>query len=85
MAEPTKKTEEVRERSAPYKIWKNPNCPGDPIRYLGDFYLPDGRPIFSAQDLVELGFGPGEYTVRAPDNRPFARLLPKWHTVLVDG
>lgn len=85
MAETTETTEEVRERSAPYKIWKNPDYPGDPIRYLGDFYTPEGRPFFLAHDLIALGFAPGEYTVRAPENRRFVGLIPKWHTVRVDG
>jgi len=85
MPETTETTGKDRKRSAPYKIWKNPCCSDDPIQYLGEFYPPGDRPFFLAKDLVELGFGPGKYTVRAPDDRRFARLIPKWHSVRVSG
>jgi hypothetical protein len=76
---------EVLERSSLYKIWKNPDGPDDPIRYLGDFYPPQGRPFFLAQDLVDLGFGPGEYTIRVPERGRLARLISKWQTVRVEA
>ena len=78
-------TDKVQERSAPYKIWKNPSNSDEPIKYLGDFYPPHDRPFFVAQDLLDLGFGPGKYTVRAPDDRRLVRLIPKWHSVSVNG
>ena len=76
-------TEEVENRPKPYKIWRNPDTPGQAVTYLGDYYPPTGRPLFVAQDLKDLGLGPGEYTILAPGGRRFAKLLPKWQKLSV--
>lgn len=75
--------EVVGERSKSYKIWKNPSRKGEPVAYLGEFYPPAGCFYFSPKDLCELGFAPGEYTILAPEERPFAQLISKWQTVTV--
>jgi hypothetical protein len=76
-------TEKVKKRPGAYKIWKNPSRRGEPVRYLGEFYPPAGSFYFSARDLLELGFDSGQYTIRAPEERPFANLISKWQTVTV--
>jgi len=65
-----------------FKIWRNPDSADDPIGYMGDFYPPNGRPVFVPSDLAELGFPPGEYTVRIPESRR-RRLFPKWQKLRV--
>jgi hypothetical protein len=66
-----------------FKIWRNPAMKGEPVTYMGDFYPPDGRVFFTPNDLQELGFGPGTYTVLCPERRRFARSFTKWQTVVV--
>jgi len=66
-----------------HKIWRNPGSHGQPVTYLGECYPPMGRPIFVAQDLKDMGFGPGEYTILAPRSARFSRLLPKWQKLSV--
>ena len=53
------------------------------MAYLGEFYPPAGTFYFSPKDLCDLGFAPGEYTILAPEERPFANLISKWQTVTV--
>jgi len=76
-------TEEAPGRPEPYKIWRNPATSEDRIAYLGEFYPPAGRVLFVASDLSELGFRPGEYTLRAPDRRKGPLLIPKWQKLRV--
>jgi hypothetical protein len=75
--------EEVTEVVKGYKIWKNPAKRGDPVEYLGEVRPPAGRFYFTARDLEELGFGPGRYTIRAPENAVRPLLFSKWQNVLI--
>jgi hypothetical protein len=75
--------EELKKASKPYKIWKNPARKGDPIEYLGDFYPPSGNIIMLAEDLKALGFGPGHYTVRAPDDAPHSDFFAAFRSVRI--
>ncbi len=83
MAENTEKTGEASHGAAPHKIWRNPASADEPVAYLGDYYPPSGRPFFVAGDLVELGFGPGAYTILAPGRQRFSKLTSKWQTIEV--
>ncbi|PWT79042.1 MAG: hypothetical protein C5B58_14385 [Acidobacteria bacterium] len=76
-------TDETQVRYGPYKIWRNPASRQDSIAYLGEYYPPAGRIFLVALDLLELGFGPGEYTLRAPEQRKFPTLVPKWQRLKV--
>ncbi len=64
-----------------YKIWKNPNGQEDAPVYLGEFYPPNGQVCFFRTDLVELGFPPGDYTVRIPDSERKLYALPEWQKI----
>jgi len=76
-------TEELSSGKQAYKIWRNPTHPGEPVKYMGEFYPPSGRDRFMACDLKELGFEPGHYTVLAPPDRPYPNLFSKWWKVRV--
>jgi hypothetical protein len=76
-------TEAVSETPNLYKIWKNPSRSGEPVSFLGEYRPPDGRFFFTARDLRELGFGPGNYTVLAPANSQHPKLFSKWQKVTV--
>lgn len=69
-------------RGEPFKIWRNPDSADAPITYMGEFYPPDGCPVFFPSDLTELGFPPGEYTVLVPTSRR-RQLFSKWQKVRV--
>jgi hypothetical protein len=69
----------------PFKIWRNPGDANEAIAYMGDFYPPNGRLVFVSQDLVELGFVPGEYTVRVPESSRHSGMIAKWQKVRVEG
>ena len=74
--------EGVGETQEPYKIWKNPSRSHEPVSFLGDYRPPKGQFYFTARDLRELGFGPGEYTVLAPEGSRH-RLFSKRQVVTV--
>jgi hypothetical protein len=76
-------TEQLGTGLGGHKIWRNPSNRGEPVAYIGEFYPPTGRFYFTAADLRELGFEPGQYTIRLPEQRPFAGLISKWQTVTV--
>jgi hypothetical protein len=76
-------SEGIETKPQAHKIWRNPAAHGQEVAYLGEYYPPTGRPIFVAQDLRDLGFGPGEYTILAPSGRRCAKLLPKWQKLSV--
>jgi hypothetical protein len=78
-------SEETEIKPLVHKIWRNPAAHGQPVAYLGEYYPPTGRLIFVAQDLRDLGFGPGEYTILAPSGRRYPKLLPKWQKLSVPG
>lgn len=66
-----------------YKVWRNPTQPGEPVKYMGEFFPPAGQCHILGCDLKQLGFGPGEYTVLAPPGRPYAGLFSKWRKVVI--
>jgi hypothetical protein len=68
----------------PYKIWKNPLSVEEPPRFMGGFYPPADQVMFIHADLRALGFAPGDYTVRIPDEVRERYALSKWQTVRVD-
>ena len=76
-------TEDVPSRAGPFKIWRNPDSSHDVVAYMGDYYAPGGRAVFVPQDLVELGFVPGEYTIRVPESLQRSRKIAKWHKLRV--
>jgi hypothetical protein len=76
-------TEELREALGGYKIWKNPSKRGESVAYLGQYRPPNGQLFFFPKDLRELGFGPGDYTVLAPEESRFPKLFSKWQKVTV--
>lgn len=76
-------SEEVSAKKQGYKVWRNPTRSGEPVKYLGEFYPPAGQDRFLGCDLRQLGFGPGEYTVLAPPDRPYANLWAKWRKVTI--
>lgn len=75
--------EELRKALGGFKIWKNPSNREEPVVYLGPYRPPNGRVCFTPGDLQELGFGPGEYTVLAPEGSPCQGLFSKWQKVTV--
>jgi hypothetical protein len=75
--------EELREALGRYKIWKNPSVRGESVVYLGHYRPPDGQYFFFPRDLQELGFGPGDYTVLAPEGALHLKLFSKWQKVKV--
>jgi hypothetical protein len=76
-------TEELRETLKDYKIWKNPPKSGEAVAYLGAYRPPNRQDCFAPKDLQELGFGPGDYTVLAPEGSCRPRLFSKWQKVTV--
>jgi hypothetical protein len=76
-------TEELREALEGFKVWRNPTKRGEPVAYLGQYRPPNGRFFFIPKDFLELGFGPGDYTVRVPEGSPYAGMLSKWQKVSV--
>jgi hypothetical protein len=66
-----------------YKIWKNPSKPGEPVVYLGEYRPAEGQFLFNARDLRELGFEPGNYTIRAPEGCHHLKLFSKWQEVSI--
>lgn len=66
-----------------FKIWRNPSNADELITFMGDFYPPDGRPVLVPQDLIELGFAPGEYTVKVPDSARHSGMIAKWQKLRV--
>jgi hypothetical protein len=76
-------TEELKEALGNYKIWKNPIKYGESAAYLGEYRPPNGQFFFFPEDLQELGFGPGDYTVLAPEGSSRPKLFSKWQTVTV--
>jgi hypothetical protein len=79
----TEMTEEVAETVEGYKIWKNPANREQSVEYLGEACPPNGQFYFTARDLKELGFGPGHYTIRAPEGEKRHPLFSKWQNVSV--
>ena len=71
--------------SEPYKIWRNPETPEEPPRYMGDFYPPEGQAFFVHTDLEALGFPPGSYSVRIPEDVRHAVTVQKWQYVKVSS
>ena len=76
-------TGETNSKPLAHKIWRNPATHGEPVAYMGEYYPPKGRPLFVAQDLKDLGLGPGDYTILAPSGRRCPKLLPKWQKLSV--
>jgi hypothetical protein len=70
-------------REAAYKVWKNPQTAEESPRFMGSFYPPNDQATFIHADLKALGFPPGEYTVRIPEEVRERYALPKWQTVRV--
>jgi len=75
--------EELREVLGDYKIWKNPSKSGEAVAYLGPYRPPIGQFFFTPKDLQDLGFGPGDYTVLAPEETRRQGLFSKWQKVTV--
>ena len=78
-------TESVSEDVKGYKIWRNPSRLGDHPAYMGEFYPPNGQFFFFEHDLRNLGFGPGKYTVLAPEGHRYYGFFARWQTVEVTG
>ena len=78
-------TDELRKEQKGFKIWLNPANPGDSIRYLGEFYPPSGQFLFLPKDLASLGFGPGRYSVLAPEVGCYRKFLKRWQTVVISA
>jgi hypothetical protein len=76
-------TEELRVALGDFKIWKNPSKSGEAVAYLGPYRPPKGRFFFTPEDLQELGFCPGDYTVLAPEGFRRPKLFSKWQKVTV--
>lgn len=72
----------VGETQGAYKIWKNPSKSDEPVSFLGDYRPPEGQFYFTVKDLRELGFGPGKYTILAPEGSRH-ELFSKWQDVAV--
>jgi len=75
--------EELRDLRKGWKIWKNPASVQDGPVYLGEFYPPEGRFYFTGRDLRELGLGPGNYTVLAPEAFHNSDLFSRWQKVSI--
>ena len=76
-------TEKLKTEQAAYKIWKHPIGNETSIAYLGEFYPPTNQIAFLPNDLRELGFGPGRYSILAPLKGPFKRLLSRWQMLVI--
>lgn len=75
--------EELREALEGFKIWGNPANRDEPVVYLGIYRPPRGRFFFTPDDLQELGFGAGDYTVLVPEESRGAKFFSKWQKVSV--
>jgi hypothetical protein len=74
-------TEPVSKLSKGWKVWKNPTRPEEGPEYLGEVFAPEDRFCLAGADLRELGFGPGEYTVLAPEQFPHNDMFGRWQSV----
>lgn len=77
----TEATEKLRTEQKGFKVWKNPEGRSEPPLYLGEVYPREGFPCLTSADLEALGFGPGRYTLLAPENAIHSGLLSKWQSV----
>ena len=77
--------EELKKEQKGFKVWMNPQKPGDEIHYLGEFYPPPGQFFFFPRDLAALGLSRGRYTVLAPETGPYRKSLSRWQTVEVSA
>jgi hypothetical protein len=75
--------EQESERREGYKVWKQAVTPDEPIQYLGEFYPPPQQAFFTNQDLRDLGFPPGQYTVLIPASVRAHYAVDKWQSVTV--
>lgn len=76
--------EELRTEQRGYKIWRHPLVGERQIAYLGEFYPPSPQFFFLAGDLKAIGFGPGRYSILAPEVGPYRALLKRWQSVVVE-
>jgi hypothetical protein len=77
--------EELRESKCEYKIWKNPSKDCESLSFLGSYAPPEGQFHFTSRDLRDLGFGPGDYTVLAPEGCQHPELFSRWQKVTIPG
>jgi hypothetical protein len=73
----------MEDRKGPFKIWRNPSDPEGPPFYMGEAYAPSGQLCLRTKDLRELGFPPGDYTIRVPEPLVFLYDLPRWERMEV--
>lgn len=78
-------TEPLRTEQLGFKVWRNPDGPKEPIKYLGEFHPPEGQGYLSGRDLAVLGLPPGRYTILAAPTVPHGDLFSKWQTVVLPG
>jgi hypothetical protein len=76
-------TEELSKLRKGWKVWKNPKAPEEPVVYLGELYPPESQFCLTGCHLKELGFGPGEYTVLAPEGFKCSGLFARWQRVSI--
>jgi hypothetical protein len=74
-------TEQVSKLSKGWKVWKNPAHAKEGPTYLGEVFAPEGRYCLTGADLRELGFGPGEYSILAPEQFTHSDLFARWQSV----
>jgi hypothetical protein len=73
----------MENRKGPFKIWKNPaEAEGSPT-YMGEAYAPEGQLCLRRNDLRDLGFPPGNYTIRVPESLVFLYDMPPFETLEV--
>ncbi len=77
--------EKLKAEQTGFKVWRNPDSRTPEVRYLGEVLPPARRTFLTAGDLMDLGFGPGEYTLLVPESAPYAKLVSKWQTLVVPG
>jgi hypothetical protein len=70
-------------QKGPFKIWRNPSLEGESPKYMGVAYAPEGHLCLRANDLRDLGFPPGHYTVRVPEALVFLYDMPPFETLEV--
>lgn len=78
-------TEPLRTEQLGFKVWRNPDGPKEPIKYMGEFHPPAGQGYLSGQDLAVLALPPGRYTILAPVAATCGGLFSKWQTVVLPG
>ena len=76
--------EDLKTEQKGYKIWKHPLGGDRYIAYMGEFYPPAPQFFFFPGDLKALGFGPGRYSVLAPESGLYRTLLKRWQSVVVE-